>query len=248
MKKMKSSDKKIYSLIKVLGIIEIVLLSYFIIFSVNDLMNTEEFAEALINKGIYDQFYNFENIFSIIAFPIIIIIVFTIIPYLLTVIIIIVLFIRKYIKFKGEKRNQIIKSAALFILTILFVLKGIFLMPVGYNYEISINKNANEILEPDIKNFLQENDVGDKYIYKIKFIEELSMAYNVKIYYKDGKCKKIKKTSLSKMYNFLLMHSKNTTNETTIKAIILALIVDVLSIYFLVYILKEFKRISSEDY
>ena len=50
MKKMKSSDKKIYSLIKVLGIIEIVLLSYFIIFSVNDLMNTEEFAEAWATK------------------------------------------------------------------------------------------------------------------------------------------------------------------------------------------------------
>lgn len=69
-------------------------------------------------------------------------------------------------------------------------------MPLGATYEIRINKQVSDISNPGIKSFLQEKDLGDKYIYKIKITQGFPDDY------------------------------------------------DLLSIYFLIYILIEFKRIS----
>ena len=69
-----------YSIIKILGTTEIVLLSYFIIFLIINLIDSGEISIVLINK-LFDILY---SITLQMAFPIIIFIVIIAIPYLLT--------------------------------------------------------------------------------------------------------------------------------------------------------------------
>ena len=103
---MKKSDKNMYSIIKILGTTEIVLLSYFIIFLIINLIDSGEISIVLINK-LFDILY---SITLQMAFPIIIFIVIIAIPYLLTFVMVLVRFIRKYVNFKGKKKKQIIKK------------------------------------------------------------------------------------------------------------------------------------------
>ena len=109
---MKNSDKNLYSIIKILGITEIVLLSYFIIFLIINLIDSGEISIVLINK-LFDILY---SITLQMAFPIIIFIVIIAIPYLLTFVMVLVRFIRKYVNFKGKKKKQIIKFILLLTL------------------------------------------------------------------------------------------------------------------------------------
>lgn len=241
---MKKSDKNMYSIIKILGITEIVLLSYFIIFLIINLIDSGEISIVLINK-LFDILY---SITLQMAFPIIIFIVIIAIPYLLTFVMVLVRFIRKYVNFKGKKKKQIIKFILLLTLTPLFILKGVSLVPLESTYEINVNKNASNISNARIKSFVQENVTEDKYIYKIKFIRGFPDDYNVKIFYKEGKHQKIANTFLNNSYyDFITTYAKDITNELRIKSIVFSLIGDILSIYFLIYILKEFKRISIKN-
>ena len=165
--------------------------------------------------------------------------------WLLTFVMVLVRFIRKYVNFKGKKKKQIIKFILLLTLTPLFILKGVSLVPLESTYEINVNKNASNISNARIKSFVQENVTGDKYIYKIKFIRGFPDDYNVKIFYKEGKHQKIANTFLNNSYyDFITTYAKDITNELRIKSIVFSLIGDILSIYFLIYILKESKRIS----
>ena len=222
-----------YSIIKILGTTEIVLLSYFIIFLIINLIDSGEISIVLINK-LFDILYSITLQMVIIA-----------IPYLLTFVMVLVRFIRKYVNFKGKKKKQIIKFILLLTLTPLFILKGVSLVPLESTYEINVNKNASNISNARIKSFVQENVTGDKYIYKIKFIRGFPDDYNVKIFYKEGKHQKIANTFLNNSYyDFITTYAKDITNELRIKSIVFSLIGDILSIYFLIYILEEFKRIS----
>ena len=54
---MKKSDKNMYSIIKILGTTEIVLLSYFIIFLIINLIDSGEISIVLINK-LFDILYS----------------------------------------------------------------------------------------------------------------------------------------------------------------------------------------------
>ena len=140
-----------YSIIKILGITEIVLLSYFIIFLIINLIDSGEISIVLINK-LFDILY---SITLQMAFPIIIFIVIIAIPYLLTFVMVLVRFIRKYVNFKGKKKKQIIKFILLLTLTPLFILKGVSLVPLESTYEINVNKNASNISNARIKSFVQ---------------------------------------------------------------------------------------------
>lgn len=241
---MKKSDKVMYSIIKIIGIIAIVLISYFIIFSIMHLMNTTEYSKILIDMNIYKTFYTILNFVSQIAIPILLIMFLIAIPYFIVFLIISVFFIRKYVKYNGEKKKQMIKIIILCILTICFVIKGVSLMPLTTKYKVNVNAKVNEVSNLEIKEFLKEEITGNKYIYKIEITQGFPDDYNVNIFYQDT-TKKVEKAFLSDYnYDFIIRNAKNITNELTIKSIIVTLIGDILCIYFLLYVLKEFKRIS----
>lgn len=242
---MKKSDKVMYFIIKIIGIIAITVISYFIIFSTMHLMNTTKYSKILIDMNIYRTFYITLNFVTQMAIPIFLIILFSAIPYFIISIIISVFFIRKYVKYKGEKK-QIIMIIILGILTICFVIKGVSLLPLTTKYEVKVNAKVNEVSNLEIRELLQKEITGNKYIYKIEIIQGFPDDYNVNIYYQDT-TKKVERTFLSDhYYDFINRNTRNITNELTIKSIIVTSIGNILCIYFLIYVLKEFKRISIE--
>lgn len=241
---MKKLDKVVYFTITIIGIIAIFVISFFIIFIVMNLMNTSEYSKILINANIYNTFYSFLNCITKMAIPIFLIILFIAIPYLIFCIIISIFFVQKYRKFHGEKKKQILKVITLGILTICFVIKGVSLLTFTNVYERKLNSRISEISNIEIRDFLQKEISGDKYVYKIKFIQGFPDDYNVRIYYKDTTMK-VKETFLSDYnYDFINANSKNITNELYIKSIVITSIGNILCIYFFIYLLKEFKRIS----
>ena len=117
-------------------------------------------------------------------------------------------------------------------------------MPLTTKYKVNVNAKVNEVSNLEIKEFLKEEITGNKYIYKIEITQGFPDDYNVNIFYQDT-TKKVEKAFLSDYnYDFIIRNTKNITNELTIKSIIVTLIGDILCIYFLIYLLKEFKRIS----
>lgn len=209
-----------YSIIKIIGIIAIVLISYFIIFSIMHLMNTTEYSKILIDMNIYRPFYTILNFVSQMAIPIFLIMFFIAIPYLIVFLIISVFFIRKYVKYNGEKKKQMIKIIMLCILTICFVIKGVSLLPLTTKYEVKVNAKVNEVSNLEIREFLQKEITGNKYIYEIEITQGFPDDYNVNIFYQDT-AKKVEKVFLSDYsYDFINRNAKNITNELTIKSII----------------------------
>ena len=241
---MKKSDKVIYIMIKVIGIITIVIISYFIILATMNLMNTTEYSKILIDMNMYRPFYVVLNLITQMAIPILLIALFIAIPYLIIILILCIIFIKKYIKYHREKKKQILKIIILGVLTICFVIKGISLLPLTAKYEIEVNAKVNEVSNDEIRSFLQKEIMENMYIYKIEIMKSFPDDYNVKIHYQDI-TKKIKDTFLSDNdYDFINRNAKNITNELTIKSIIITLVGDALFTYSLILVLNEFKRIS----
>lgn len=241
---MKKSDKFIYFLIKVIGIITIIGISYFIIFSIMNLMNTTEYSKILIDLNIYRPFYITLNFITNLAIPLFLIIFFIAIPYLIVSIILCIVFLRKYIKYNGEKKNQIRKIIILGILTTCLVIRGVSLFPLTSQYEIKVNSKIDEISNTEVRDFLKRELTGNKYIYKIEIHQGFSDDYNVKIYYQDT-IRKVTNSFLSdNYYDFINRNAKDLTNELIIKSITLTLIGDILCIYSFIYVLREFKKIS----
>ncbi len=239
---MKKLDNIIYIIIKILGIIAITILSYIIIFTTMSLMNKIDFLEVLTDLSIYKIFYSITIKMFI---PVILIVVIIAIPYLIIFIISIIILIIKYIKFKGEKKKQIITITALLILTICFILKGVTIFSLTNNYEIKVNSKINEISNIEVRDFLEKEIDGNKYVYVIKISQGFPDDYIVQIHYKDI-TRKVETAylSLDSDYGFIERNAKDITNELTIKAIILFLVGDLFCIYLLKYVLNEFKRIT----
>ena len=237
---MKKLDNIIYIIIKILGIIAITILSYIIIFTTMSLMNKIDFLEVLTDLSIYKIFYSITIKMFI---PVILIVVIIAIPYLIIFIISIIILIIKYIKFKEKKKRQIITITTLFILTICFIIKGASLFPLTNDYEIKVDSKINEISNIEVRDFLEKEIDGNKYVYIIKIRQGFPDDYIVQIHYKDI-TNKIEYAFLSDSnYDFIERNAKDITNELTIKSIILFLIGDLFCIYLLKYVLKEFKRI-----
>ncbi len=238
---MKKLDNVIYIIIKTLGIIAITIISYFIIFTTMSLMNKIDFLEILTDLSIYKIFY---NIIDKMFVPVTFIIFIIAIPYLIIFIILIIILIIKYIKFKEKKKKQIITITTLLILTICFILKGVTTFSLTNNYEIKVNSKINEISNIEVRDFLEKEIDGNKYVYVIKIRQGFPDDYNVQIHYKDI-TNKIEYAFLSDSdYDFIERNAKDITNELTIRSIILILVGDLFCIYLLKYVLKEFKRIT----
>mgnify|MGYP005798738495 CR=1 FL=1 len=238
---MKKLDNVIYIIIKTLGIIAITIISYFIIFTTMSLMNKIDFLEILTDLSIYKIFY---NIIDKMFVPVTFIIFIIAIPYLIIFIILIIILIIKYIKFKEKKKKQIITITTLLILTICFILKGVTTFSLTNNYEIKVNSKINEISNIEVRDFLEKEIDGNKYVYIIKIRQGFPDDYIVQIHYKDI-TNKIEYAFLSDSdYDFIERNAKDITNELTIRSIILILVGDLFCIYLLKYVLKEFKRIT----
>ncbi len=242
---MKTTDNFIYSIILIMGVIGIISISYFILLFTMNLLNTTEFSKLLINMNIYQYFYQLLNNMRYMAISILIVTFIIIIPYFIISIILGIVFIIKYVKYKGKKKKQIIKTIILGILTVYIIIKGIFIVPLTSKYEIKVGTNVNSVSDLGIKNILKERLKGNPYVYKIEITRSFPNEYNAEIYYQDV-INKVYHTLLSDSYKDLInSNAKDVTNILTIKFILTTTLGNMLYIYFIVHVLKEFKRITS---
>ena len=166
------------------------------------------------------------------------------IPYIINSIILGKIFIKKQKKYNGEKKNNIIKTIILAVITLITIISGIFLYPMTSRYEVKINSKISDISSAELREFLGDRMKTDKYVYKIKISRGFPNDYNVKIYYRDI-IHKVQRTYLAgEESGFIDTDAKEITNTLGIRSIIIMILGDILYIYFLVYVLKEFKRIS----
>ncbi len=241
---MKKFDKFIYVTMMVLGIMVIVSIFYYIIYFFMSFINSSDFANVLIDLNIYSIFYNILNAFSKLAFPLIIFAILLAIPYLVICIIIAINYILKYVKYKGK--NKIIKTAILFIVLVLLLGFGIYSFPLTNQYEIKVNSYISDVSNTSVRNFLQNELNSNYYVYKIKFIQGFPDDYNAYIYYKDEFGTKVERTFMSDSnYDFIENNAENLTDSLMIKSIVLLLLGNLLYIYFLIYTLKEYKKIAT---
>lgn len=242
--KNKENDKFIYAMILIMGIIPIVVISYFIILGIMHLLNTPEFSKILIDIKIYPIFYDILNFVSTMAIPLFVVVCFIFIPYIINSIILAIVFIRRYKKYNGEKKSKIINIIILGVIIMFTIIKGISIYPMTSQYEVTVNSKISNISSIELREFLEDRMKTDQYVYKIKISRGFPNDYNVKIYYKDVR-NKVQDTFLAgEESGFIDTDAKELTNTLAIRSIIIMTLGDIIYIYFLVYIVKEFKRIS----
>ena len=137
--KNKKTDKFTYIMILIMGIIGIAIISYFIIFGTLNLINRTQVSKMLIDMNIYQTYYDILNVVSAMMIPIFLTIIFMSVPYIINSIILGKIFIKKYKKYKGEKKNNIIKIIILAVIILITIINGIFLYPMRSRYEVKIN-------------------------------------------------------------------------------------------------------------
>ena len=242
--KNKKTDKFTYIMILIMGIIGIAIISYFIIFGTLNLINRTQVSKMLIDMNIYQTYYDILNVVSAMMIPIFLTIIFMSVPYIINSIILGKIFIKKYKKYKGEKKNNIIKIIILAVITLITIINGIFLYPMTSRYEVKINSKISDISSAELREFLEDRMKTDIYVYKIKISRSIQNDYSAKIYYKEI-VNKVQITYLAgEEAGFIDTDAKELTKTLGIRSIVIMILGDILYIYFLVYILKEFKRIS----
>ncbi len=242
--KNKKTDKFTYIMILIMGIIGIAIISYFIIFGTLNLINRTQVSKMLIDMNIYQTYYDILNVVSAMMIPIFLTIIFMSVPYIINSIILGKIFIKKYKKYKGEKKNNIIKIIILAVITLITIINGIFLYPMTSRYEVKINSKISDISSAELREFLEDRMKTDIYVYKIKISRSIPNDYSAKIYYKEI-VNKVQITYLAgEEAGFIDTDAKELTKTLGIRSIVIMILGDILYIYFLVYILKEFKRIS----
>ena len=242
---MKKLNKFIYYFMMVLGILTIITISLFILTFTMSAINYSKIANVLIELNIYSFFSQVQSNLTSVFLPLIFIVILIAMPYLIVSIFIAIIFIINYIKYKKEKRNKIIKTIILFILILLLLAYGLHLLPLTNQYEIKVNSYASQYSNSAVRQFLLKELDDDYYVYKVEIRQAFLGDYNLDIYYRDNNETKIESAFLSDSnYDFVESNAEDLTDSLTVKSILLMLLGDALYIYFLVYILKEFKRIT----
>lgn len=242
---MKKLNKFIYYFMMVLGILTIITISLFILTFTMSAINYSKIANVLIELNIYSFFSQVQSNLTSVFLPLIFIVILIAMPYLIVSIFIAIIFIINYIKYKGEKRNKIIKTIILFILILLLLAYGLHLLPLTNQYEIKVNSYASQYSNSAVRQFLLKELDDDYYVYKVEIRQAFLGDYNLDIYYRDNNETKIESAFLSDSnYDFVESNAEDLTDSLTVKSILLMLLGDALYIYFLVYILKAFKRIT----
>lgn len=248
-KDLKDMDKIAYSSTLILAIITIFIVSYFIIFFTMNLMNKLEYSKILIDANIYQGFYKILNIVVAMALPILACMVISVIPCIIILILLCIFYVRRYMQFKGKKKNKIIAILGLMILTSYLIIKGFSIYPLSGKYEINVNSKISEISNIEVKEYIGKYLKEDYYIYNIEIHHSFPDDYNGVINYKDivKQEKRIFLSDSGEDYEFIKNNAKDRTDEYTIKSIIMLLVGDIIFIIFVIFTLKELKRISKKD-
>ena len=239
---MKKRDKIIYVIILSLGVLLIAIATCLMNFVLTMILYDLELSNTLFLEN---YFLNFLQMYFVILMLVVYAVyTFISIPYIVISIILAICFIIKYIKFKGKKLWQIVKTIILGVAILLIWIYGLKSITLTNKYEIKVNSTVDEVTNIEVKELLQNELKNDQYVYKIIISAGFPDDYDVKIYYKDNGLK-IENAFLSDNdYDFVHKNSKNITNIYNTKALLCTFLGNVLYIYFIVNILKEYKRIS----
>ncbi len=239
---MKKRDKIIYVIILSLGVLLIAIATCLMNFVLTMILYDLELSNTLFLEN---YFLNFLQMYFVILMLVVYAVyTFISIPYIVISIILAIIFIIKYIKFKGKKLWQIVKTIILGVAILLIWIYGLKSITLTNKYEIKVNSTVDEVTNIEVKELLQNELKNDQYVYKIIISAGFPDDYDVKIYYKDNGLK-IENAFLSDNdYDFVHKNSKNITNIYNTKALLCTFLGNVLYIYFIVNILKEYKRIS----
>ena len=239
---MKKRDKIIYVIILSLGVLLIAIATCLMNFVLTMILYDLELSNTLFLEN---YFLNFLQMYFVILMLVVYAVyTFISIPYIVISIILAIIFIIKYIKFKGKKLWQIVKTIILGVAILLIWIYGLKSITLTNKYEIKVNSTIDEVTNIEVKELLQNELKNDQYVYKIIISAGFPDDYDVKIYYKDNGLK-IENAFLSDNdYDFVHKNSKNITNIYNTKALLCTFLGNVLYIYFIVHIVKEYKRIS----
>ena len=239
---MKKRDKIIYVIILSLGVLLIAIATCLMNFVLTMILYDLELSNTLFLEN---YFLNFLQMYFVILMLVVYAVyTFISIPYIVISIILAIIFIIKYIKFKGKKLWQIVKTIILGVAILLIWIYGLKSITLTNKYEIKVNSTVDEVTNIEVKELLQNELKNDQYVYKIIISAGFPDDYKIKIYYKDNGLK-IENAFLSDNdYDFVHKNSKNITNIYNTKALLCTFLGNVLYIYFIVNILKEYKRIS----
>ena len=239
---MKKRDKIIYVIILSLGVLLIAIATCLMNFVLTMILYDLELSNTLFLEN---YFLNFLQMYFVILMLVVYAVyTFISIPYIVISIILAIIFIIKYIKFKGKKLWQIVKTIILGVAILLIWIYGLKSITLTNKYEIKVNSTVDEVTNIEVKELLQNELKNDQYVYKIIISAGFPDDYDVKIYYKYNGLK-IENAFLSDNdYDFVHKNSKNITNIYNTKALLCTFLGNVLYIYFIVNILKEYKRIS----
>lgn len=239
---MKKRDKIIYVIILSLGVLLIAIATCLMNFVLTMILYDLELSNTLFLEN---YFLNFLQMYFVILMLVVYAVyTFISIPYIVISIILAIIFIIKYIKFKGKKLWQIVKTIILGVAILLIWIYGLKSITLTNKYEIKVNSTVDEVTNIEVKELLQNELKNEQYVYKIIISAGFPDDYDVKIYYKDNGLK-IENAFLSDNdYDFVHKNSKNITNIYNTKALLCTFLGNVLYIYFIVNILKEYKRIS----
>ena len=241
---MTRKDKIIYVIILSLGVLVIAIATCLMNFVLAIILYDLELPDTFLLKN---YFLNLSQIcFTMLMLVAYAVYMFISIPYIIISIVLAVIFIIKYIKFKGKKLFKIVKTVILGVAILVTWIYGLDSIALTSKYEIKVNSKVNEVTNVEVKELLQSELENNQYVYKIIISAGFPDDYYVKIYHKDSGFKIADAFLSHNDYEFVHENSKNITNICNIKALLSILLGNILYIYFIVNILKEYKRISLE--
>ena len=149
---MKKRDKIIYVIILSLGVLLIAIATCLMNFVLTIILYVLELSNTLFLEN---YFLNFLQIYFVILM-LVAYAVYTFIssPYIVISIILAVIFIIKYIKFKGKKLWQIVKTIILGVAILVIWIYGLKSITLTNKYEIKVNSTVDEVTNIEVKELL----------------------------------------------------------------------------------------------
>ena len=150
---MKKRDKIIYVIILSLGVLLIAIATCLMNFVLTMILYDLELSNTLFLEN---YFLNFLQMYFVILMLVVYAVyTFISIPYIVISIILAIIFIIKYIKFKGKKLWQIVKTIILGVAILLIWIYGLKSITLTNKYEIKVNSTVDEVTNIEVKELLQ---------------------------------------------------------------------------------------------
>ena len=156
---MKKRDKIIYVIILSLGVLLIAIATCLMNFVLTMILYDLELSNTLFLEN---YFLNFLQMYFVILMLVVYAVyTFISIPYIVISIILAIIFIIKYIKFKGKKLWQIVKTIILGVAILLIWIYGLKSITLTNKYEIKVNSTVDEVTNIEVKELLQNELKND---------------------------------------------------------------------------------------